>query len=197
MKMLRLSLNDICDTLRNHSGLLSKIRDCVPPSRNGLSYANRNRDPRMAEKLFWEVLDHLNGISPNFRIQGRQYCALPRRFKRMIHVVDSTTIQLIAKCMDWAKHRRRKAAAKMHLRLDLRSFLPNFVLVKTAGTHDSAEAPAVCAGVNPGEIVVFDKAYVDFKHLLENAQKSDFHVFSGKSRIECVKIVLAHEEVSH
>jgi hypothetical protein len=25
--------------------------------------------------------------------------------------------------MDWAKHRRRKAAAKMHLRLDLHSFL--------------------------------------------------------------------------
>ena len=130
-----LGLNDICDTLRNHCGLVSKIRDCVPPSRNGLSHANRNRDAGMAEKLFWEVLAHLNEISPNFRIQGRRYCALPRRFKRMIHVVDSTTIQLIANCLDWAKHRRRKAAAKMHLRLDLRSFLPNFILVKTAGTH--------------------------------------------------------------
>ena len=128
-----LGLNDICDTLRNHCGLVSKIRDCVPPSRNGLSHANRNRDAGMAEKLFWEVLAHLNAISPNFRIQGRRYCALPRRFKRMIHVVDSTTIQLIANCLDWAKHRRRKAAAKMHLRLDLRSFLPNFILVKTAG----------------------------------------------------------------
>ena len=122
-----LGLNDICDTLRNHCGLVSKIRDCVPPSRNGLSHANRNRDAGMAEKLFWEVLAHLNEISPNFRIQGRRYCALPRRFKRMIHVVDSTTIQLIANCLDWAKHRRRKAAAKMHLRLDLRSFLPNFI----------------------------------------------------------------------
>ena len=35
-----------------------------------------------------------------------------------IHAVDSTVIQLVANCMDWAKHRRRKAAAKMHLRLD-------------------------------------------------------------------------------
>ncbi len=74
-----LGLNDICDTLRNHCGLVSKIRDCVPPSRNGLSHANRNRDAGMAEKLFWEVLAHLNEISPNFRIQGRRYCALPRR----------------------------------------------------------------------------------------------------------------------
>lgn len=67
-------------------------------------------------------------------------------------MVDSTTIQLIANCLDWAKHRRRKAAAKMHLRLDLRSFLPNFILVKTAGTHDSAEAPALCVGINEGEM---------------------------------------------
>ena len=50
-----LGLNDICDTLRNHCGFVSKIRDCVPPSRNGLSHANRNRDAGMAEKLFGEV----------------------------------------------------------------------------------------------------------------------------------------------
>ena len=176
--------NDICDTLRNHCGLVSKIRDCVPPSRNGLSHANRNRDAGMAEKLFWEVLAHLNEISPNFRIQGRRYCALPRRFKRMIHVVDSTTIQLIANCLDWAKHRRRKAAAKMHLRLDLRSFLPNFILVKTAGTHDSAEAPALCVGINEGEIVIFDKAYVDFKHLWRLSQRGVFRITRAKDNMK-------------
>ena len=159
-----LGLNDICDTLRNHCGLVSKIRDCVPPSRNGLSHANRNRDAGMAEKLFWEVLAHLNEI--------------------MIHVVDSTTIQLIANCLDWAKHRRRKAAAKMHLRLDLRSFLPNFILVKTAGTHDSAEAPALCVGINEGEIVIFDKAYVDFKHLWRLSQRGVFWITRAKDNMK-------------
>ena len=34
--------------------------------------------------------------------------------------------------MAWAKHRRRKAAAKMNLRLDLHSFLPSFAIVDTA-----------------------------------------------------------------
>jgi len=32
-------------------------------------------------------------------------------------VVDSSTIALIASCIDWAQHRRRKAAAKLHVRL--------------------------------------------------------------------------------
>ena len=48
-----LSLNDICDCLRFHSGYLSQIRDCVPPSRNGLAHANSTRDSAMAEELFW------------------------------------------------------------------------------------------------------------------------------------------------
>jgi hypothetical protein len=31
-------------------------------------------------------------------------------------------MELVANCIAWAKHRRRKAAAKIHLRLDLHSF---------------------------------------------------------------------------
>ncbi len=31
-----LSLNDVADTLRNHSGVLTTIRRATPPSRNGL-----------------------------------------------------------------------------------------------------------------------------------------------------------------
>jgi hypothetical protein len=57
---------------------------------------------------------------------------LVRRFRRIIHVVDSSTIALIAFCIDWAQHRRRKAAAKLHVRLDLHSPLPRFVLAESA-----------------------------------------------------------------
>ena len=162
-----LGLNDVCDTLNNHSGVLTTIRGSTPPSRNGLSYANRNRNPDMAEALFWETLKSLESRNPQFRLGGRKYCAFPRRFKKCISVVDSTTIKLIANCIDWAKHRRRKAAAKMHLRLDLASFLPAFILVKSAKNNDAKEARTVCANIKDGEIVTFDKAYVDFKHLYE------------------------------
>ena len=48
-----LSLNDICDCLRFHKGYLAQIRDCVPPSRNGLAHANATRNAALAEELFW------------------------------------------------------------------------------------------------------------------------------------------------
>jgi hypothetical protein len=72
---------------------------------------------------------------------------------------------LIASCIDWAQHRRRKAAAKLHVRLDLHSLLPRFVLVESAKAADSIRAAEVCAGVKSGEIIIFDRAYVDFMHL--------------------------------
>ncbi|MBD3320026.1 MAG: DUF4372 domain-containing protein, partial [Chitinivibrionales bacterium] len=90
-----LSLNDICDSLRNHKASLNSIRGATPPSRNNLSYANRNRDADMAEDLFWETLNALQSSSPKFGFE-RNYVGIPRRFKRTINIVDSTTIKLVA-----------------------------------------------------------------------------------------------------
>ncbi len=161
-----LSLNDVCDALRLHSGPLSAIRGATPPSKNALSHANRERNPKMAEALFWTLLEQLQQTHPGFGARRRPKFAF--RFKRLIQVVDSTTIQLVARCMDWAKHRRRKAAAKCHVRLNLQTFLPRFALVDTAGEHDNLRAHELCAGVQAGEIVIFDKAYVDFTHLADD-----------------------------
>jgi DDE family transposase/uncharacterized protein DUF4372 len=159
-----IGLNDVCDALRLQSGPLSALRGATPPSRNNLSHANKRRDAALAERLFWAVLDHVQKLSPGFAA-GRHGKGLARRFRRVIHVVDSSTIALIASCIDWAQHRRRKAAAKLHVRLDLHSLLPRFVLVESAKAADSIRAAEVCAGVKPGEIVIFDRAYVDFVHL--------------------------------
>ena len=182
-----IGLNDVCDSLRHHRGKLATVRGASPPSRNGLSHANKTRDAQMAEDLFWSVLRHLESIAPGFG--GRTYRGFPRRFRRTIHVVDSTTISLVANCMDWAKHRRRKAAAKMHLRLDLQSFLPRFAIVAKAKDHDARRAREVCAGLRDGEIVVFDKAYGDFDHLADLQKRGVVWVTRAKDNltVRCVK----------
>lgn len=174
-----IGLNDVCDSLRLSSGPLSAIRGAKAPSRNSLSHANKVREAKMAEQLFWSVLDHLRRLSPEFGSK-RKNKRFAFRFKRVIHLVDSTTIQLVANCMDWAKHRRRKAAAKCHLRLDLQSFLPRFAVVDTARHSDSKRAWEVCAGIKAGEIVIFDRAYVDFTHLFTLWGRGVFWVTRAK-----------------
>ncbi len=152
-----IGLNDVCDALQLNSGPLSAIRGARAPTRNNLSHANKVRDPIMAQKMFWAVYEHLGNLSPRF-VSGKGAKRFARKFKRTIHVVDSTTIQLIASCMDWAKHRRRKAAAKCHLRLDLQSFLPRFAIIDTARQADGKRARELCAGIKEGEIVIFKNA---------------------------------------
>lgn len=177
-----IGLNDVCDTLRHHAPKLGAIRGAVAPSRNTLSHANRHRNSDMMEELFWKVLQHLQQLAPGFGPAGR-YRGLPHRFKRAIHAVDSTTIALVANCMDWARHRRRKAAAKMHLRLNLQSFLPAFAIIEEASHHDNARALALCAGLQAGEIAIFDKAYMHFANLFHLTSRSIFWVTRAKDNL--------------
>jgi hypothetical protein len=176
-----IGLNDVCDALQLHRAPLAGIRGAVPPSRNGLSHANKVRGAEVAEKLFWTVLDHLGQITPDF-IQGKAR-GRAHRFKMPIHIVDTTVIELVANSMDWAKHRRRKAAAKTHMRLNLQSLLPQCVIIDTAREHDNRRARELCAALQSGEIVIFDKGYLDFGHLHDLDQRGVHWVTRAKENM--------------
>ena len=49
--------------------------------------------------------------------------------------------------------------------MDLHRMLPRFVLVKPGPRNEVRDAAEVCAGIAAGEVVLFDRAYVDFKFL--------------------------------
>ena len=179
-----LGLNDVCDSLQNHRGILRQIRDASPMSSNGLAHANATRTADMGGELFGAVMKALQNSFPTFISHGRHYPKVPRRFKRTIHAVDSTTMQLVANRMDWVKHCRRKAADKMHLVLDVASFLPSFIMVCRTKDHDANIAWDLCAPMKAGEIVVFDKAYVDFTHLHHLHTRGEFWVTRAKENLD-------------
>ena len=52
--------------------------------------------------------------------------------KRDIYSIDSSTIKLVMNCFDWAKHRRKKAAAKLHMNLNVGTRLPSLAIVEDA-----------------------------------------------------------------
>ena len=105
----------------------------------------------MAEELFWYVYNDLKESHPKFFKSNRSYPGLPYRIKRTLFAFDLTTIQLTANSLDWAKHRRRKAAAKAHTGLNMQSFLPEVIIVKSAKDSDPKTAPELCAGLKAGE----------------------------------------------
>lgn len=184
------SVNDVADAMNARAPAFVAM-GVTPASRNGLSHANAERDADFAEALFWDLLGRLARLDPGFA-GGRRAKGLLRRFKVRIHAVDSTTISLVAKRRDWAAHRARKAAAKLHLGLDMHSFLPTVAVVSPASEHDSRRARELCAAVRTGEIAVFDKGYADFAHFADLDARGVFWVTRPKeSVVYTVKKVLA------
>ena len=55
----------------------------------------------------------------------------------------------------------------------------------TAGEHDNRRARELCANVQAGEIVIFDKAYLDFAHLADLSQRGVFWVTRAKDNLQC------------
>ena len=148
----------------------------------------------MAEELFWYVYNDPKESHPKFFKSNRCYPGLPHRIKRTLFAFDSTTIQLTANSLDWAKHRRRKAA-KAHTGLNMQSFLPEVIIVKSAKDSDPKTAPELCSGVKAGEIAVFDKAYVDFKHLNSLDKRGIFWVTRKKENM--VYEVMGQQTISN
>ena len=97
--------------------------------------------------------------------------------------MDSTTLQLTRASIDWARHRRRKAAAKCHMRLNVGSFLPSFAVVEDAGHHNSTKAATLCAALVAGDVVLGERAYVDFPHLAELDTRGVFFVLRPKKKM--------------
>lgn len=181
-----LSLNDICDSLRMMATPLRALRGATPPSRNALSHANKTRDWRMGEALFWAVSDHLQKSFPAFHRGANP--RLVHRFRRSIHAVDATVVELIASCVDWANHNRRKAAIKCHMRLSLRSLLPSFAFIDSAREHDVQQVGRLCANLQKGEVALFDKGYHLMAHFYELTQRGVFFVTRARENVR-LKVV--------
>jgi IS4 transposase len=176
------SLNEICDAGRLHEGELNRIRGAVAPKCNTFSNANRTRDPIIAEQLYWETFKYLEQICPSFTgsKRNRKYLS---RMRRKIEAIDSTTLKLSLDCIDWAKHRRKKAAAKTHMRIDTASMLPRFAVVEEASHHDSTRAAQLCSDMSAGDVLTADRAYVDLSFLFDLHERGIFFVLREKKNM--------------
>ena len=176
------SLNEICDAARLHEPELNRIRGATAPKRNTFSNANRTRDPAIAERLYWQTFEHLRTVCPDFT-QVKAHKGFIHRVKRDIFAIDSTTLKLSLNCIDWARHRSKKAAAKTHMCLNIGNSLPAFAVVEDAAHHDSKRADVLCARLKDGDVMLADRAYVDLAFLFDLSERGVFFVLREKENM--------------
>lgn len=175
------SLNEICDAVAMHLGQWGTFRSATAPKRNTFAYANKTRNPAVMEKFYWLTVEHLQGLCPCFG-RGRKCKGFLHRLNRNIYAIDSTTIQLVLNCIDWAKHRAKKAAAKAHIRINVATMLPTFVIAEDAAHHDAKRAEALCATMKEGDVLLADRAYDEFGFLHSLTERGVFFVVREKDK---------------
>ena len=133
-------------------------------ARSTVADANKSRPVSFFKDLFAEMYALCAAKAPSHKF----------RFKSKLYSMDATTIQLCLTLFPWAKFRKGKGGIKMHTVLDHDGYLPAFINITDAKTHESRVAPSF--DFQPGSIVVADRGYCNYTWFKELTDKRIFFV---------------------
>ena len=157
------SLNEIVDISTVHEAELWRSCHVSSAALNTFSHANRTRDPKVAEEVYWSLAGMLGSDQPAL-YGGRNPGRLFKFRNHRILAIDSSVIQLSLNCVDWARYIHGKAAVKLHMRTDIANMMPNMVIIgDRASEYDTVKAPALCADMKRGDILVADRGYQNYR----------------------------------
>ena len=166
------SLRDIEGGLKSCDGKLAHF-GIEAPARSSLSSANGHRTWQLFERVFYGLFEVVAA-----KAVGKKKF----RFKNKLVSLDSTVIDLCLSMYDWAKFRRTKGAAKLHLVLDHDGYLPCFGIVTDGKVHDVKAAHQMHFA--PDTIVVDDRGYNDFRLFAKWTEAGVFFVTRMKDNTQ-------------
>lgn len=152
----RESMSDTALCLKLHAKKLYHLGIGKPIDKSTISRANETRDWRIYRDFAMKLIE-----------QAKCLCAdenqLELKLKGGIYALDSTVVDLCLNVFWWAKFRTTKAAIKINTLLDLKTSIPDFILVSEGSIHDVNALDYIA--LPPGSYLVMDKAYIDFARL--------------------------------
>lgn len=143
------SLRDIVENMSAQAGKLYHL-GIKPFGRSTLARANETQPHQMYEALFQRLLVRCQGLAPTKRF----------KIKERLYLLDASMIDLTLSLFPWAKYRKSKGAAKLHIGLDADGYLPAFVSLTEGREHEINMARELT--LPKGSYVVFDRGYTDY-----------------------------------
>ncbi|MGO9009888.1 MAG: IS4 family transposase [Bryobacteraceae bacterium] len=159
------SLREIIGGLASSEGKLKHLGVAKPPKRSTLAYANEHRSWELYQTVFEQVLAKCRGA-----MGGRTKF----HFHNKLVSLDATSIDLCTSLFDWAQYKRTKGAVKLHLMLDHEGYLPCFAVMTDGKVHEIQIARQL--SLQPGTILVVDRAYIDYLWMHRLTETSVFFV---------------------
>jgi putative transposase len=159
----RNSLRDIVENISAQAHRLYHLGS-TKLSRSNLSRINDGKPYELYEALFGKLLHRCQGVVP-----GHDF-----RFSNPLYSLDASTIDLCLSVFPWADFRTTKGAIKLHVGLNHSGYMPEFVTVTEAKTHDVMVGRTLA--FPKGSIVAVDKGYNDYTWYNQLTGKGIFFV---------------------
>ncbi len=141
-------------------------------ARNTLAHANANRPWQIYESLFYALLKKCQNLS----IGTASFS-----FKNGLYAIDSTTIDLCLSLFPWAHFRTEKGAIKLHTLFNVRSQIPELIMVTDGKVADIRAIHDIDLSKYPkGTIFVFDRGYTDYSFLWKIKKAGHYFVIRLK-----------------
>jgi putative transposase len=134
--------------------------------RSTLSEANEQRPAIIFEQTYHKLLAGVYAAM-----------ATQQRVHPEIKIIDATTIDLCASVFPWATFREKKGAIKLHTVLV--DMLPHCVILSDGKKHDLAAAREM--RFEPGDLLIMDRAYIDYAWLYGHHRQGVWFVTRLKS----------------
>jgi hypothetical protein len=103
--------------------------------------------------------------------------------KEDVFAIDATTIDLCLSTFCWATFRKTKGGVKLHMQLDLKTSIPEFIYFSTASVHEVNALELI--NFQPNSIYVMDRGYVDYKRLYKIHDRDAFFITRAKDNMDC------------
>ena len=164
----RCSLRDIVENVSSQVHRLYHL-GCSKLSRSNLARMNEDKPYELYEALFGKLLQRCQRHAPRHDF----------RFKNPLYSLDASTIDLCLSVFPWADFRSTKGAIKLHVGLNHKGYLPEFVSITEGNCHDVNMGKLL--QFPKGSIVAMDRGYNDYGWYKELTDKGIFFVTRLKS----------------
>jgi len=171
----RESISDTLLCLKLHPEKLYHLGIGTIVHKSTLTRANENRDWRIFQDFALKLIDQAREL---YKSDNQ----LDVKLKGRVFAIDATVIDLCLSVFWWATFRSTKAAVKMHTMLDLKTSIPEFVLITEGGVHDVNALDYF--EIEKGSYYVMDKAYIDYERLYRIHQEKAFFILRAKSNLD-------------
>jgi len=178
----RESLRDVVICLKAQKSKLYHLGFSSCFSKTSLARINENKDWRIYRDFAHILINEARKLyvkKTEFHLELDGAC----------YAIDSSTIELCLNIYKWAKLKKKRAAARLHLQLDLNGNIPAFFDITTAKVHDIKFLDSI--DIETGAYYIMDRGYIDYERLNRIHRNAAFFVIRAKKNFSFKRIYSA------